>query len=183
MNEEIKQILRTTRLCAGSEPVTSTKRSCTPTNVSHSRGVLSKIKMLPIRDIICYRDKCTRHLSCLFESRRHSDQLSTVHFVRLLLSSLDASHLTSQWVTSFLTDGGRHKALHLAWCALRARTANLQSWVAFRRDVPFLSLKVMLQLNRVSAPWGGEHREETGFKQVIKLPLYEISALISDTEK
>ena len=45
-----------------------------------------------------------------------------------------------------------------------------------------LSLEVMLQSHRVSALRGGEHSEETGFKQLIKLPLREISALISHTE-
>jgi len=82
-NEEIKQILRTTRLCAGSEPVTSTNRSCTPTNLSHSRGVLSKqdVNQLGTLFVTGTNALDIGVLSSLFESRWFSGQLSTVHFV------------------------------------------------------------------------------------------------------
>lgn len=114
-NEEIKQILRITRLCAGSEPVTSTNRSCTPTNLPHSRGVLSK------QDVTGTNALRIAVLSSLFESRRYSDPLPIVHFVRSLC--FHSTELFTYSVTSFLTDGGSHQTFHLARCGLRARTA------------------------------------------------------------
>lgn len=121
-NEEIKQILRTTRLCAGFEPVTSINRSCTPTNLSHSRGVLSK---QDVRDIICYRDKCTPHCCALVLVRITAILRSIINcpFCRVPPFVFTPHQLFTFSVTSFLTDGGSHQTFHLARCGLRARTA------------------------------------------------------------
>lgn len=110
-NEEIKQILRTTRLCAGFEPVTSTNSSCTPTNLSHSRGVLSKQHVTSLGHYLL-QGRMHSALLSLFEPRRQSDRLSIVHFVRPFVFT--SHELFTFPVTSFLTDVGRHQTFHLA---------------------------------------------------------------------
>jgi hypothetical protein len=138
-NEEIKQILRTARLCAGSEPAASTNRSCTPTNLSHSRGVLSQ------QDVITGTNALDIAVfSSLFESRWNSERLSIDHFVRSL-----CFHFTRGiYLLSDLFPYWRWMPPNISFSTMRAPRKD--SLVAFRQDVPFLSLKVMLQPNRVS---------------------------------
>ena len=138
-NEEIKQILRTARLCAGSEPATSTNRSCTPTNLSLSRGVL-----LSQQDVTGTNALDIAVFSSLFESRWYSARLSIVHLVRSL-----CFHFTRAiYLLGDLFPYWRWMPPNISFSTMRDPCKD--SLVAFRQHVSFLSLKVMWQPNRVS---------------------------------
>ena len=152
--------------------------------LSHSRGMVPN-KMSPGRDIICYRAECNPHCCALVLVQITVILRSIINrpFCRAPSFSLHTSYLPSQWPLSLLTvEAPKH-----SFCTMRGSVkdilAAVMSCVQAWHNVSFLSLKVMLQSDRVSAFWGGEQSEETGFKQLIKLPLHEISPLISDAEK